>query len=269
MSSEIPVSTIRTKLEELCDREGVKSIFAVESGSRAWGFASPDSDYDVRFVYIRPTKDYLLLDRPRDVIEHMDQRGMLDLVGWDLVKALKLLGNSNPSIIEWLETEQAYQADDESVAILRDVARQSVSSKALVFHYISVAQDHMKKYVRNQKEVAPKKYLYAFRGVLSADYVLRNSRPAPILFQALRDESELMREQPKIATLLDKLIELKGETAEKKKLPIIPALDEFVEEQADRLLRLAQTSQASSNRVESEVLNRAFEQLRCIHFGGD
>lgn len=50
---------------------GVKVLYACESGSRAWGFASPDSDYDVRFVYVRPLEDYLSLVPVRDVIEKM------------------------------------------------------------------------------------------------------------------------------------------------------------------------------------------------------
>lgn len=48
---------IPEKLAEIENRENVRILHCVESGSRAWGFASPDSDFDVRFIYVRP-KDF-------------------------------------------------------------------------------------------------------------------------------------------------------------------------------------------------------------------
>lgn len=73
---------IQEKLREIELRENVKVLYAVESGSRAWGVASPDSDYDVRFIYVRNQKDYLRLDEVRDVIEwQLDE--VLDINGWD------------------------------------------------------------------------------------------------------------------------------------------------------------------------------------------
>ena len=99
--------TIRRKLREIEAANQVKILYAVESGSRAWGFASPDSDYDVRYVFIRPIKDYL---RIYPLPDHID--GPLDEVqdysGWDIKKALGLLGKSNPSLIEWLYSPVVY-----------------------------------------------------------------------------------------------------------------------------------------------------------------
>ena len=99
--------TIRRKLREIEAANQVKILYAVESGSRAWGFASPDSDYDVRYVFIRPIKDYL---RIYPLPDHID--GPLDEVqdysGWDIRKALGLLGKSNPSLIEWLHSPIVY-----------------------------------------------------------------------------------------------------------------------------------------------------------------
>ncbi len=81
------ITEINEKLDEIERTEGVRVLHAVESGSRAWGFASLDSDYDVRFVYVRPKEDYLRLDEPRDVIEwQLDE--VLDINGWDLIKAV-------------------------------------------------------------------------------------------------------------------------------------------------------------------------------------
>ena len=90
---------IQEKLREIEEKEDVRIIMAVESGSRAWGFASPDSDYDVRFVYVRQLKDYLRLEKAKDIIEwQLDD--VLDINGWDLKKALMLMHDSNPSIFE-------------------------------------------------------------------------------------------------------------------------------------------------------------------------
>ena len=94
------VKEINDKLNEIEEKDGVRVLHAVESGSRAWGFASPDSDYDVRFVYVRPKEDYIRLDEPRDVIEwQLDE--VLDINGWDLRKALKLFSKGNATVFEW------------------------------------------------------------------------------------------------------------------------------------------------------------------------
>ena len=92
--------TILEKLETIEKIENVRIIHCVESGSRAWGFDSPDSDYDVRFVYVRPRDFYLRLDKTRDVIEwQLDDT--LDINGWDVAKTLGLLHKSNPTVFEW------------------------------------------------------------------------------------------------------------------------------------------------------------------------
>lgn len=95
------------KLQEIEKKENVKILLAVESGSRAWGFESPDSDYDVRFIYVRQKEDYLRLDKIRDVIE-LPLNDVLDMNGWDLQKALRLLHKSNPTLFEWLASPIVY-----------------------------------------------------------------------------------------------------------------------------------------------------------------
>ena len=92
--------TIQRELKKIEQEKGVKILHAAESGSRAWGFASPDSDYDVRFVYVRPMADYLRINPPRDVIEwQLDE--VLDINGWDLQKAMRQIANGNPTPFEW------------------------------------------------------------------------------------------------------------------------------------------------------------------------
>lgn len=103
---------IKTNLREIEEKENVKILHCVESGSRAWGFASPDSDYDVRFIYVRPKEFYLRLDKTRDVIEwQLDDT--LDINGWDISKALSLLYKSNPTLFEWNSSPIVYKTTQE------------------------------------------------------------------------------------------------------------------------------------------------------------
>ena len=99
---------IQTQLCRIEEEEHIKILLAVESGSRAWGFASPDSDYDVRFVYVRRTEDYLRLEMVRDVIE-LPINDVLDINGWDLQKTLRLLYKSNPTLFEWFSSPIVYK----------------------------------------------------------------------------------------------------------------------------------------------------------------
>lgn len=118
---------IKEKLHEIEQRENCRILLAVESGSRAWGFASPDSDYDVRFIYVRPRESYLRLNRVRDVIE-LPINGVLDINGWDVDKTLKLLHKSNPTVFEWFSSPIVYQTTDFTEAF-KPVMRRYFSSK--------------------------------------------------------------------------------------------------------------------------------------------
>ena len=133
---------INDKLNEIEEREEVRILHAVESGSRAWGFASPDSDYDVRFVYVRPKADYLRLDEPKDVIEwQLDE--VLDINGWDLKKALRQFARGNATLFEWSGSPIVYRTTREWEGI-REVSRQYYSEKASVYHYYGTANSTLR-----------------------------------------------------------------------------------------------------------------------------
>ena len=129
---------ILEKLQEIEERENIKILHCVESGSRAWGFASPDSDYDVRFIYVRPKEFYLRLDKTRDVIEwQLDDT--LDINGWDIDKTLTLLHTSNPSLFEWNSSPIVYKTTDE---LKQNYTKQSTPySETLIFHPVPQATD--------------------------------------------------------------------------------------------------------------------------------
>ena len=103
---------ILSKLEEIEKQYDVHILLAVESGSRAWGFESPDSDYDVRFIYVRKQSDYLKLEGIRDVIE-LPIDDTLDINGWDITKTLRLLYKSNPTLFEWFSSPIISRTDAE------------------------------------------------------------------------------------------------------------------------------------------------------------
>ena len=129
--------TIQKELAQIEQTQNVRILLAVESGSRAWGFASPDSDYDVRFIYVRPKDAYLRLQKHRDVIE-LPINDALDINGWDLTKTLRLLHKSNPTLFEWGASPIVYLETD-FAARFKSVMGRYFSSKRGLYHYIHMA----------------------------------------------------------------------------------------------------------------------------------
>ena len=218
-----------TILEELraVEREkGVRVLIAVESGSRAWGMASPDSDYDVRFVYARREEDYLRLEDVRDTIEwKLDET--YDVVGWDLCKFLRLMRGSNPTVFEWLESPIVYR-EDPAFKRVREAASGCFSSKASAFHYLGMAKGEEKAYSR-EGAVSAKTYLYAVRAILAARWVLDRKAPAPMAFRELIDAVLDAHMAPSVKRLL----EAKSSGAERCEVSRMADLESWIaEEQA-------------------------------------
>ena len=176
---------IKEKLNEIEKRENVKILHCVESGSRAWGFASPDSDYDVRFIYVRPKDFYLRLDKTRDVIEwQLDET--LDINGWDLNKALCLLYKSNPTLFEWNKSPIVYKTSKEWEKISSFFDKYFVPKFGL-YHYLGTAKTHYKIYFKSDI-VKYKKYFYVLRPLLACEWILKKGTPPPMPFKDLMDE---------------------------------------------------------------------------------
>lgn len=227
--------TILSKLNEIETRERVKILLAVESGSRAWGFASPDSDYDVRFLYVRPMADYLRLERSRDVIE-LPIEGELDINGWDLDKTLRLLHGSNPTLFEWFSSPIVYR-ETQFAEEFRSIMHQYFSSRRGLSHYLSMASKNYREYLKGDI-VKAKKYFYVLRPVLACRWILEKGTPPPMLF------SELMEAELDSAILPDvnRLLDLKRNAPEIKTIPKIERinryLDSSIEEVRSRIAQL-------------------------------
>lgn len=212
-------------LQEIEVKEQVKILFAVESGSRAWGFESKNSDYDVRFIYLRPKKEYLKLNKNRDVIEYI-LTDDLDINGWDLDKALKLLHSSNPTLFEWLNSPIIYYQTP-AMQKLKELAKQFFNPKAEVFHYLNMAKHNYVMYIYNRNQFSFKKYFYVLRPLLAALWVINQRTMPPIIFYQLVDR-EL---NPDLKDIVNHLLELKKNSNETTKINKIEKINHYIDEQ--------------------------------------
>ena len=191
---------ILDKLREIEARENIKILHCVESGSRAWGFASPDSDYDVRFIYVRPKEFYLRLDKTRDVIEwQLDDT--LDINGWDIEKALTLLHKSNPTLFEWNSSPIVYKTTDEWSKIAAIINHYFVAKSGL-YHYLSTAKSNYREYLKGEM-VKYKKYFYVLRPLLACKCILVEGTPPPMEFRVLMEKYLDEDLKPDVEKLLD------------------------------------------------------------------
>ncbi|WP_373544445.1 nucleotidyltransferase domain-containing protein [Chamaesiphon sp.] len=183
-STEIDIdSTIASELQQIASIEQIVILYACESGSRAWGFPSPDSDYDVRFIYLRPLEWYLsILDRP-DTID-LPVNSLLDINGWDLRKALKLFKGSNSAIYEWIQSPLIYQAHSEIGNELLSLGHNYYSPRAGIHHYLNMTINCYREYLQLDF-VKLKKYFYALRPILAAKWIVTHQTFPPMIFSEL------------------------------------------------------------------------------------
>lgn len=214
---------ILARLRQIASEENVTILHAVESGSRAWGFASADSDYDVRFLYVRPARWYLQLGKIRDVLEYpVDE--VWDVNGWDLQKALRLMHSSNPTLFEWLGSPVVYLTTPFAEE-LRAAGQACYRKRAGLHHYLNMARGDLQKHLRDET-VEAKKYFYALRPALACRWILENETPPPVAFGDLCD-SEL---PAALRPAVEQLLEWKQILPESGRIARLPELDRFLEE---------------------------------------
>ena len=244
------ISTIREKLREIEERENVTILLAIESGSRAWGFASPDSDYDVRFIYMRPMEEYLRLDSPKDTIEwQLDE--VLDINGWDLRKALIQFKKGSATLFEWSNSPVVYKRTDIWDRIY-DIAKSYFSAKTGIYHYYGTARNTYETYLQDEL-VKYKKYFYALRPLLACKYIEEYNCPPPVLFQDLLklDLPDELRQG------IDKLLEIKKVTQESDLNPQIPVIQDFIASELVKQKELADSTEDDRN-MDWAALNTLF-----------
>lgn len=231
---------MKDRIKQLCrrieDEKNVRILFAVENGSRAWRMESEDSDYDVRFVYVRPVEDYIQINVPRDVIEAaFDEAGkpvarqgaLIDMAGFDVFKFVKMLSSSNPTTIEWLMTDMVYYGKQN--AVFKEYASRHFNPIALYHHYKSMCRNNYLKYLKSGNQVTYKKYLYAYRGLVNAKFVLAHDSVPPIVFDdALRLVADVLPDH--IIERLRDIIAKKADGQEQDIVDNIPSMDRYIEQ---------------------------------------
>jgi len=223
MNPEI-ASQVQTKLHLIEKEHSVKILYAVESGSRAWGFESADSDYDVRFIYAHKKNWYLSILPKRDVIEYaiVDD---FDYSGWDLRKTLFLLNKSNPVLFEWLKSPVVYFKDDFFYSIMQELSIPYFSPISSVYHYLHMASGNYRQFLQSD-EVKIKKYFYVLRPIMACMWIEKYNESPPMEFEKLLTEIQDKQLIEKVNDLLAR----KKSGVEFGLEPRIPVINNFIEE---------------------------------------
>lgn len=253
-SFAIPLNTraeIETRLARLAGEEGVRLLMAVESGSRAWGFPSPDSDYDVRFLYVRPRRDYLALRPRRDVIERpiVDE---IDCNGWDIRKALGLMLKHNAVLSEWIESPIRYIADDAVVEQLANLATRHFNPRGYARHYASLGRGTVSRWFGEHGDIPVKRYFYALRPALAVRALrVDSSRRPPMNMQLLMDAAQL---EPGLIGQIDELIDRKARTNEADNTVRLPEIERLIERELALAADVPERSDSAGFAREAEAL---------------
>jgi len=219
---------ISRELDAIEMQEDVRIVYACESGSRAWGMASADSDYDVRFIYARRPEWYLSLEPGRDVIE-IPISDMLDISGWDLRKALRLFGQSNPSMMDWLQSPIVYREIPDIVNQLRALIPTVFSPQRGYHHYLRVA-GRSYKLMTTGGETSLKPFFYCLRSLLAVRWIDDRESVPPIELMTLAEAMLPSEHLPALTALL-----LRKQMGQENDSQVIDrALLTFVEEELRR-----------------------------------
>ena len=225
---------IMHRLRRAEQQHGVKILLAIESGSRAWGFASPNSDYDVRFIYMHEPEWYLSIDveHRRDVIEYpiVDD---IDLNGWDIRKALNLFAKSNPAFVEWIQSPITYieagQFRQNVLLLLPEIYQ----AEKGIYHYLNMAKTNYRGHLQSEM-VSLKKYFYVFRALLAAHWLHQFRQAAPIEFNRLL----VLLDNDQVRSEINRLLTLKQASPELGLAARIDCLNDYIEQQMHDIAKL-------------------------------
>src|SRR5580698_40533 len=192
----------------------VRVLFAVESGSRAWGFASPDSDYDVRFIYVHDPDWYSTIFEERDVIEKM-LPGDLDVSGWELRKSLRLFSKCNLALNEWIGSPVLYQEIPGFRSELSTLIPAFFNPLRAIHHYKNMAKQALSSMAPDGR-ISIKKFLYATRALMACRWIEHYQSQPPTEFLAMVRNLVPADERSHI----EKLVSQKSLAAEKAEIVI-------------------------------------------------
>ncbi len=197
---------ITNQITQVCTKQEITCLHAIESGSRAWGFSSSNSDYDVRLIYCHQPDWYLRLISKKDTFEYIDNDLFtvpFDIGGWDIRKALLLLYKSNAVIFEWLNSPIIYQSDTQFLTLIHEVQQEFFNPLAIFYHYRGMAKTATRSLNLNQP-IKLKKCFYLLRALLASVWTLEKQTPPPVL---MADMFELFT--PQEQQVIEELILIK------------------------------------------------------------
>jgi uncharacterized protein len=247
------VDTIAAQLDAIATKEQITILYACESGSRAWGFPSPDSDYDVRFIYLRPLEWYLSIDDRPDMLD-LPIDSLLDINGWDLRKALKLFKGSNSAIYEWIQSPIVYRSHGNLPAELLNLANSYYAARAGIHHYLNMTTNCDREHLQTDT-VKLKKYFYALRPILAAKWIVEHRTFPPIVFDKLLP---LISDRLDISTEINRLLTIKATANEATTIPASPILNDFIRSEIDNCE--AAVKLIPKHEVDTSALDRLFKQ---------
>ena len=232
MNNEV-YEIVKSKLPQIEKEHEVKILYAVESGSRAWGFESLDSDYDIRFIYTHNMKWYLNILPKRDVIEY-PINDLYDYSGWDLRKTMFLMNKSNPVLFEWLKSPVVYYKDDYFCDIMNQLSKEYFSPISSIYHYLHMAYGNYRQYLQTEN-VKIKKYFYVLRPILACMWIENNKNPPPMEFENLL----IMINDGELSEIINDLLKKKKSGIELGLEPRIDVLNKFIEEKIEHFEKTA------------------------------
>lgn len=221
--------TILNKLAEVTQDQKIKILFACESGSRGWEFPSPDSDYDVRFIYVRPCRYYLsVMERNDDL--NFAISGDLDMYGWDLRKVLQLMRKSNTTPFEWLQSPIVYRQEPGFRDELWALCQHYFGRRSNIHHYLGIAQGALET-ITNGSEIKIKKLFYVLRPLLAAKWCLEKQTIAPMTIGPLMTLLPIDLQKQ-----VSELIALKATAAESFIINISAGLKTYIDSEFARII---------------------------------
>lgn len=232
MAQNEATNEIMQRLKQTEARDNVKILLAVESGSRVWGFVSPNSDYDVRFIYIHPADWYLSFDLEdrADYIEY-PITDKIDMYGWDIRKALRLYWKSSPMFVEWILSPQIYIESGSFTNRVRELLPDIFSLESSVHNFRSIAKSDYHKYLIGE-EIPLKKYFYVLRSLLSIRWIEKYGEVAPLEFEKLL---HLIKNQSRVILDIKSLIDKKQDISNMRLYEPVASIQLFIKEEFERL----------------------------------
>lgn len=249
---------IPSHLHEIEEQYKVKILLAVESGSRAWGFESKDSDWDLRFVYVQEPEWYFHIEEQKDTIEHMfpDE---VDLAGWELGKALRLFKRSNPSFFEWIHSPIVYYADEGFLSDIKTLEGRYFHKEKAMYHYNHIYKKHNDRYIE-EFGLPLKRFLYYLRGILVCKWLTDFGTVPPVRFTELVDATVSDK------TIKDKiahLLKLKKQSNEHNQEPVDKELFDWAQGQAEYYNGVVESLRPEIKAEKDDELNALY--YRFVH----